>query len=122
MFEAVLCREPSVQLIIPLIVLPLTGAQPHGNASLFLVFGLDVLNEVTGLAECFIAVRTTVPLFQMDSIDVGLEGTGLAECFVAIRTTVRPLVQMDIIDVPLEGTGYTECFVAIRTTVRSQLD
>ena len=73
---------------------------------LFLVFSLDVTLEVTGLGECFIAVKTTVRLLvQMDSIDVNLEVSGLGECFIAIRTTVRPFVQMDSIDVPLEVAG-----------------
>ena len=47
---------------------------------LLLVFGLDVLAEVTRIAECLVAMRTLVrPFTKMDSFDMLLEGTSLRE-------------------------------------------
>ena len=52
--------------------------------------------------------HTRMELFLVFGLDVTIEGTGLAECFIAVRTTVRLLVQMDSIDVPLEVAGSAE--------------
>ena len=47
-------------------------------------------------------------LLQVLSLDVALEVTGSAECFVAVRTLVRPHSQMDSVNMFLEVTGLAE--------------
>ena len=66
------------------------------------MFGFDVILEGSGLAKCFIAVRTLIrPLTQMNSFNVSLEGTVLIELLITLLTTERLLLGVDS-DVHLE--------------------
>ena len=66
------------------------------------MLGLDVPLEVTGMAECLIAVRTLMrPLTLMDSFDMMIEVTSLREFLITLLTTERLLLGVDS-DVPLE--------------------
>ena len=61
-------------------------------------------------------------LLLVHSVDVSLEVSGLAECFVAMRTHVRPLSQMDGIFMSLETTSSSEFLGTKLTTVGPLLD
>ena len=60
------------------------------------MFGYDVLFQVSGLATCFIAVRTLMR-FQtlMDSLDMSPEVTSLRKFLITLLTTKRLLLGVD---------------------------
>ena len=78
---------------------------------LLLVFGLDVLAEVTRIAECLVAMRTLVrPFATMDSFDMLLEVTSLREGARTLGTAEGFFLGVDS-EVLFEFRGFIKYFL-----------